>query len=465
MLRRCSVWCFPELTDELSRQDTNVDFDVPLRPLRDPALNVICPIKLLLAQALRSGNIGSLDDALTQASLRTDGVVQWCFPERPVVPQLIRSGAFISWDLPGRPGQLDQSTKQLALLSGILANVVSHDLRRGAFRDLANAKRSPSDEPIGVATREVARIAGHSATTFLKGTTDQYVGEAERETFNARAEQRFESRKAPAIGNPYTKRKLAEDEIEDYCREQDLDPTLKKDRRRALHFLHLKDQQDWIASEKAKPRTPSVSTPTTPPSSIIAATPGSSNATPPSALVEAPPTTETSPTRTSPTTSDDPSMMIDPRLLALDGVEVAVDGPAADRIESRAYSAGGGAGEDDQAMGLDILLENAHAHASGTNRMLTLPGREFVEALSRINVVRNVPLQDGGKDALGDNIPRLCPVGNSRDYPTLYTYKCTMCNVYTTQRFAYLRTHQIACKGGEGQREKQQRDKVCLRPV
>jgi hypothetical protein len=46
-------------------------------------------------------------------------------------------------------------------------------------------------------------VTGHSAVSYLNGTTDHYVGEVERDTYTARAEQMFVSRKAPTIGNQY----------------------------------------------------------------------------------------------------------------------------------------------------------------------------------------------------------------------------------------------------------------------
>ncbi len=108
------------------------------------------------------------------------------YPERPVIPQLIKCSAFIAWDIAGRTGQVNNTTKDLALVGGILASLVSHDVRRGAFRDLANAKSS-SNFPVGVTTKEVAQVTRHSAASYLNGTTDKYVGEVEKDTYTARA--------------------------------------------------------------------------------------------------------------------------------------------------------------------------------------------------------------------------------------------------------------------------------------
>lgn len=142
--------------------------------MRNSSLEVLYPVKLLLIQTLSSGNISSLDDALTQASLRLDRT------ERPVIPQLIKSSASIAWDVPAGTGQVNKTTNDLGLVAGILAGLLSHDVRRGAFRDLAILK-SPSNLLVGVATKKVTRVARHSSGSYLRSTMDRYVGEVEQD--------------------------------------------------------------------------------------------------------------------------------------------------------------------------------------------------------------------------------------------------------------------------------------------
>jgi hypothetical protein len=462
-------------TNRTFRVEINDDWDVPIRTLCDPALNVICPVKLLLIQALRAGNISSLDDALTQASLRHDRTIQWLHPNRSVIPQLQKSSAFIAWDLLGGTGQVNKSTKDLALVSGVLANVISHDIRRGAFRDLANAKPS-SDGPIGVATREVARVTGHSATSYLKGTTDKYVGEVEKDTYTARAEQMFVSRKAPAVGNPYKKRRVTTSEINNHCKENNVDPADKNGRQRAGEAIHRQRKIDWIESEKNKQSTPSisrtsVSTPATASSSATTTTASALVATPTSTtssmttasaalidprllLLDGGDATPASTTSSATTASASPN---DQRHVLLDGGDVVIEDSTAQRLESLVYSSGEDLGEDEQAMGLDIFLENADS--SSKTSILTLPGREFVEALSKINIVRCQALERH-ITTLDERFPLHCPMGNSRDYPTLFTYSCAMCNGYSTRSRDNLRTHQLVCKG-EGGKDRLEKSYIC----
>ena len=244
-------------TNRASRRETNDDRDIPINTLRDPLLNVICPVKLLLIYALRSRNIILLDNALTQASRRKDQIIQWLFPERPVISQLIKGSAFIAWDKPARVKQVNSITKDLGLMAGILANIICYNVRWGAFRDLANSKLF-SKNPVSVATREVARVTGHSMTSYSNGTTDNYVGEVEQDTYTTRAKQMFESRKAPAIGNKYKKRRLIEGEVTTYCKENGIDSTSRSGRSRAAWAIHRKRKSDWIESEKAKEAPPTI---------------------------------------------------------------------------------------------------------------------------------------------------------------------------------------------------------------
>jgi len=84
-------------------------------------------------------------------------------------------------------------------------------------------------------------------------------------------------------------------------------------------------------------------------------------------------------------------------------------------------------GEVEQTMGLESLLDNLEQY--NKTSVLTLSGREFIDALSRINIIRNIPLQRHMK-SLEEDFPLYCPMGNSRDHPTLFVYECTKCNGY-----------------------------------
>jgi hypothetical protein len=66
--------------------------------------------------------------------------------------------------------------------------------------------------------------------------------------------------------------------------------------------------------------------------------------------------------------------------------------------------------------------------------------------LSRINIVRNKPLQ-GYIKSIHEHFPTYYPIGNSRDYPTLFVYNCRKCNDYSTQTKNNLEVHKLVYKG------------------
>ncbi len=352
-------------------------------------------------------------------------------------------------------GQVNNTTKELALVGGILASLVSHDVRRGAFRDLANAKPSSNSLPVGVATKEVAQVTGHSAASYLKGTTDHYVGEVEKDTYTARAEHMFVSRKAPAIGNPYKKRRLTKSEIDTYCEESGIDPVSKNGRQRAGEAIHRQRKVDWMESEKeGQEWTPSIPSRTSVSKTKTPTTASRSSTTTPASAHIATPTLITSSAA-----STASALPIDPRLLLLDGGDVVIqDAAAAERLDSLIHNNVEDLGEDEQAMGLDIFLENWD-HSSKTS-ILALPGREFVEALSKINIVRNIPLTSHIK-SLHELFPAHCPMGNSREYPTLFIHSCEMCNDYSTRSKGNLQVHQLVCKGRDAKDLKKEKLFIC----
>ncbi len=199
-----------------------------------------------------------------------------------------------------------------------------------------------------------------------------------------------------------------------------------------------------MESEKGQEWTPPIPSRTSVSTSTTASR--SSTTIPTSALI----TTPTPKTSSASTVS---ALPIDPRILLLDGGDVVIEDAVAKRLDSLVYNNIEDLGEDEQAMGLDILLENAD-YSSKTS-ILALSGREFVKALSKINIVRNLPLTRH-INSLHEHFLAHCPIGNSRDYPTLFIYSYEMCNDYSTQSKDNLQVHQLVCKGkdAKGKKEK-----------
>ncbi|EPE35495.1 C2H2 and C2HC zinc finger [Glarea lozoyensis ATCC 20868] len=419
------------------KREKNTYREVPLTVLRAPELNIICAVKLLLIQALRSGNILSLDHAFDQASRRVDNTVQWIFPNRPVIPSLHISSGFILWDSSNGTNSLNQTTKELGLNAGILADIRSHDIRRGAFRDLATIKRAPDAPPLGVASTEVAVIGGHSIKSLQSGVTDAYVGGVEHESYSSRAEQLPVSRKTAIVGKAYKRKRVQGHEIDDYCLENNLDATKGSERVKAGRRLKSSRAAAFIESERNADKTPSKSHTMSSPRLLMLPTPTAS----------APKPTSESPSSSVGNTLES---LIDPRLTSYgnqDGVDVDVETDAAvSTLSALVYGDDEAIGEDEEILGMDILLEcAARSDSSAQKSLLELDGRAFVEALSKINIFRNSNIE--GRSAATDHqlLSVLCPTGNSRDAPTPHVFHCGFCKNYSSIVEDGLRQHQVAC--------------------
>ena len=72
---------------------------------------------------------------------------------------------------------------------------------------------------------------------------------------------------------------------------------------------------------------------------------------------------------------------------------MAIEHDGAERLDSLVYHNVKKLGEDEQSMGLEIFLDNADY--TGNTSILTPPGREFVETLSKINIVRKTSPREG----------------------------------------------------------------------
>lgn len=123
-------------------------------------------------------------------------------------------------------------------MAGLLANIISYNVRRGSLRDMANFKPSYVTQS-GVATSWLPKRLVIQQLA-MRGTTSMYVGELEHETWSARVEQKFKSRKAPVIGSAFKKRRLTSAKLNSHCEEKGIDPRSSNGRRNAGAELHRK---------------------------------------------------------------------------------------------------------------------------------------------------------------------------------------------------------------------------------
>lgn len=123
--------------------------------------NVVCPVKLLLVQALRLDYTlpMTITDILTAARRRADQKVLWKADalNRPVTPAIAPAGSQLRLNDPAQPSQLSEPVKLAANVLGILVPVTAHDVRRGSARDVAHLGKIP-----GTSTKAAAAALGHS---------------------------------------------------------------------------------------------------------------------------------------------------------------------------------------------------------------------------------------------------------------------------------------------------------------
>ena len=119
---------------------------VTLTALSDPADSYVCPVRLLLIHAMRQGvcNASNFDQVLQLIRSNPLGRLIWSHPTWPVMCAVIKKGAGLIVTKVAQSQQLLPFIRSAANTAGIIANLVSHDSRRGHFRDLAHLSSTQS---------------------------------------------------------------------------------------------------------------------------------------------------------------------------------------------------------------------------------------------------------------------------------------------------------------------------------
>ncbi|KAM0440829.1 hypothetical protein ACHAPT_000130 [Fusarium lateritium] len=236
---------------------------IEIEEFDDPSLNCLCPLKLLLCHALRTGAVHETSWAeLRQASKeRPNKRVIWAHPKRPVICAIAGNSKKLLLDKPSPVGAGLAVLRQAAQLTGLLAKVRTHDIRRGAARQSAHLQNAIAGYAV-----EQGRIAiGHSIKARDSGATEEYIGHLDDQNWSNRAKQKLRQTAkhqldfAPEAYQP--KRKRTTQEIDQTCREMGLDPNVKKNRMRASRRFRDTEYNDWLDSELAKAGTRSSGNP------------------------------------------------------------------------------------------------------------------------------------------------------------------------------------------------------------
>jgi hypothetical protein len=232
------------------RDDPHRNRTPKLECLKDSADNGLCPIKLILILALRTGNIAgadSIEKALELARARKSQTIVWAYPERPVICAIIPRGKGLLREKAANRTQVTKTLAEGGMVAGVIASLASHDLRFGAARDAANLSKKIK----GIPSVDVATTLGHSMRSYDKGLTAQYVGAMSTDTWTSRVKEDFQDPFGPQIDEtaPLPKRRrMSPDEITRLCEGKGLDASDKKARARAAYQDKQQRKKDWISS-------------------------------------------------------------------------------------------------------------------------------------------------------------------------------------------------------------------------
>ncbi|PSK42924.1 hypothetical protein B9Z65_6878 [Elsinoe australis] len=152
------------------KRDGSHNLTVLLVSLDDVEYNVVDPLKLLLAHALRHDSVQgatTVDNAVQRALARSGNLIEWKYPDRPVLCALTHKR--LDYARGAKAQQLQSTLKEAGAVSGISHQLQCHDIRRGAALEHAQLG--------GGLNYEASRQAlGHSYHSLQNGVTEKYVG-------------------------------------------------------------------------------------------------------------------------------------------------------------------------------------------------------------------------------------------------------------------------------------------------
>ncbi|KFY80705.1 hypothetical protein V499_00479 [Pseudogymnoascus sp. VKM F-103] len=358
--------------------------------------NVLCTIKWILIFGLRSGAFQekNIKDVLAATAARRDKTVQWA-PGKGKLPVLCAfEGHWIKATKPGSTHQPKRLIRSEGLHAGLLAPIRTHDVRRGAARDIAHLPEGSNE---GLATDVVAAAMGHSDATRTGGVTKKYIGYARRDNWaqrvNAEFNDPFGVTVAPAA---FQARRRSRAEWAQIYREAGLDVSNYQETLKLRNRLRAEEEDSWIQMQRGFPSQ-----------SDAPVSPGSA---------------EYQDSGDGGEDDEEGEDSIDPLL----------------RGNITSILAG-----DEQDPNEEIIADIFDEVESPMKlpAEFDLPGPEFVTFMSRINVVKNA------KDASRGFSDKYR--GNSRAEPTLFLHKCTKtagCK-FTSPLQCLMRIHEHRCTG------------------
>ncbi|EXJ84782.1 hypothetical protein A1O3_05454 [Capronia epimyces CBS 606.96] len=129
---------------------------------KDATLTTVDLILMLLVHGLRHGLFktgATLDQVLMAAKARGDRTLRWKYPEYPFVPAMTHPTAgTLTLSTPARYKMAYSTILRMGDISGYLSRLLTHDIRRGAAKDLVRLPK----EIMKASDAGTARALGHN---------------------------------------------------------------------------------------------------------------------------------------------------------------------------------------------------------------------------------------------------------------------------------------------------------------
>lgn len=439
------------------KDDPSTNREVLLRPLENPHHNVVCPVKLLLIHAMRTGHVGgsTIDEVVAHARTRKNRLVEFLDLDDPIIACIGMGRAKLNFKKAAEVWQVNMTLERMAKIGGLSFKPTSHSLRYGAARDVANL---PHNTITGEATATVARALGHSMHTFNAGVTDTYVGNSTSDIYGARAQNRFEhpfdEEIAPVLASsarirkrnitsaatvdasdasdaydaydasglesqelkPLSSKKLQGYKIDDYCRQNNIDPSVRENR------IFASQKLIKLRSLKVDKTVKSINVDTRNRKKLMVQKGLSTT-------VDNDSYSSTGEMRD----DDAPINHVD-----VDNMTHALAGEMSDATEYQ-----------------DVLDEMIMADGEVTSTVIDSSANDFMAFFASINISDNQFIQNGPKRTLADRILQSVSHGNSRDPATLFQRICKNkvhgCG-YQNSQTRHVDQHELNCRFVAGNR-------------
>lgn len=208
----------------------------------------MCPIKLLLVLALRTGAVAEtrIESLLSNVTARASRRVVWKHPKRPVLAKFAVKGSWLLLDEAASNHHMVGVVHTVSRIAGLLRYVHPHDFRRGSARDLSHLPRSALKD---ANIQAVGRGMGHDVRSGHR--TLEYIGDDTNDTWTARVENPYQGkvRAIPLATISYKQPKVSREMCGQWCLEQGLDARLNKNIDKARLAIEKQQWVDWMESE------------------------------------------------------------------------------------------------------------------------------------------------------------------------------------------------------------------------